>query len=92
MMLSHNRLDMMLSTQGEHAGWQGNYTHCGYHSDSAAVQVISMKIYNGGMFMKIISKIFMKWVKMVSLQGSRQSLGQMSGLSDCPEKYRDIAL
>jgi len=47
---------------GEHAGWQGNYTHCGYHSDSAAVQ------------------------------GSRQSLGQMSGLSDCPEKYRDIAL
>ena len=24
---------------GEHAGWQGNYTHCGYHSDSAAVQV-----------------------------------------------------
>ena len=25
-------------------------------------------------------------------QGSRQSLGQMSGVSDCPEKYRDIAL
>ena len=29
----------MLTKLGEHAGWQGNYTHCGYHSDSAAVQV-----------------------------------------------------
>lgn len=27
-----------------------------------------------------------------TVQGSRQSLGQMSGVSDCPEKYRDIAL
>jgi len=54
--------DHLTKHLGESAGWSGSYTHCGYHSDSAAVQ------------------------------GSRQSLGQMSGLSDCPEKYRDIAL
>ena len=28
-----------LSPSGEHAGWSGSYTHCGYHSDSATVQV-----------------------------------------------------
>ena len=40
---------------GEHAGWQGNYTHCGYHSDSAAVQVRY----------SIPKIIMMNWIKMV---------------------------
>ena len=52
-------------------------------------------IFDNSTILKDIFEIFkirMKWIEMVSLQGSRQSLGQMSGLSDCPEKYRDIAL
>ena len=70
------------SISGESAGWSGSYTHCGYHSDSAAVQVLTI----------ILSQFVVIFCKVTFLQGSRQSLGQMSGLSDCPEKYRDIAL
>ena len=96
------------SISGESAGWSGSYTHCGYHSDSAAVQVLTIIL---SQFVVIFCEVIfannfwvswptiagLEWTHTVGdqsvfLQGSRQSLGQMSGLSDCPEKYRDIAL